>query len=105
MECSSFRVAAGKTWEEKAKEACENCKKCNGNFPLDPSLEQEPDFISEVINDIREVFERDRAGCSFDLKNAGYIQGSLFLAFSKAVSEVENLGHIRMQAFLKSWMK
>jgi hypothetical protein len=105
LECPSFRVAAGKTWLEKAEEACFGCKKCHGNFPIEPNTEQEPDLVEEIILDIQELYERYQLVGKFNFDRAGYVKGSLFLAFDKAVREVQKLHSKRMQIFLKGRLK
>jgi len=98
-------MAAGKTWQAKAEEACPNCSRCNGNFPINPEESQEPDLIEEIISEISEIYARHQAGCQFDFKTCGYVKGSFFSAFSKAMEEVERIQKLRMQAFLKAWLK
>ncbi|HRH43726.1 MAG TPA: hypothetical protein PKY82_18995 [Pyrinomonadaceae bacterium] len=98
-------MAAGKSWQEKAEEACANCQKCHGNFPLNPNEMPEPDLIAEIIEDIKRLYDRDRAGCKFDYNGAEYVKGSLFMAFAKAVREVEQFQQSRLQIFLKGWLK
>lgn len=105
MECPSFRVAAGKTWLEKAEEACFGCGKCNGNFPINPDEVTEAELIDEIIADIEEIYSRFEVDGKFDLDSAGYVKSSLVLEYGRAVKEVERLHSMRMQGFIKAWLK
>lgn len=69
MKCSDFARAAGRTWEEKAEEACTNCKRCNGNFPLNPDDVSGEDIDTErIVLLVASIVEERKSGFFFEFE-------------------------------------
>ena len=105
MSCPEFAGAAGPeaTWEEKVIEACTNCRKCNGNAPLNPDDSEvvEDDFAA-LIEEVEDVISEQDAG--FETEITDYTIYRLVVVYREAEKQVEQVRQARMQAFIKSWM-
>ena len=99
-ECPSWRKAAGNNWLEKSQEACDNCSKCGGNYPLDPN-EKNESVSDDLVEEIQRLILLADCGILIDWENKDFLYFYLFQIWRGCEKEVENLRHCRMQAFLK----
>lgn len=104
MECPDFASAAGDTWEEKTIEACTSCNKCKGNGPINPDDAVNADCdLDSLIAEVEEIVKEQDAGFKTEIEN--YTIYKLLIAWREAEKQVAQIQALRMQAFLRGWMK
>lgn len=100
MDCSYFAMAAGNTWLEQAEEACTNCKKCNGNFPIDPNevVETATDEIDEIVSAVEEITNERKSSFYFEIDPLLF---ELVLFWERTERDLERNQRLEMVAVLK----
>lgn len=96
---------AGATFEEKAKNACSRCNRCNGNFPVNPderrieNAEATPEEIEEVVFAVEQLIDEQNAGEKIDWNIADaelYPLVELWRKLEKDLKQRQDLNLIRL---------
>ena len=113
MDCKDFRrtLSPRRTWEESAKEACNNCNKCKGNFPINPKDKDIVQFSdsSNLLLEIEELINEENAGfeINWHFTNPEYF--IFIVQWRKVESEIKEIREQRHQEYIKahfrSWAK
>lgn len=102
-----FPKVRGKSWKERAEEACAGCSSCDGNPPDEPEEEgsgptSEEQDLADLIEDI---VDWEDAGFETDWSEYDFEICRLARYWRQCEREIERLHTGRFQAVIKGFLK